>query len=929
MAIINGVSTYRGVKRRRKEGERTTPLPGEGPTTEEKKATYKAGFKGAPEAKFAGEVPVTAVRGQAPQLYGAFDPKLRGGGGLAAPAGAPRTPLEARTLTEAGEMVNKVTEEGFKKAVAVPVAGPPTPVEKVIPVEKAPSFLERQKAIRDELRARTDAVRDEPITMLAMQREIAEFDRQAQQESQDIVWEERMEKAEKAKLGNQFNQDLLNEKIAGARAIAQSEGISLTAATQKWQMRQAKRAKLDTEGQTVFDSIVSQVTQPGFDINDAMNIAVREFQKDGIDIDDLEKARDVIEGLFGNDTANLMLDDFLVDTRGIDRDLVEGNRKLINTRRMLDSVVAGNVDDVGTQSYLETLVKLGRPDLVPDAVGRILSSGETSNEVKRQATTFLNDLQVGDAGKAELRTIGGQIVRIGPTGKAEVVFSAPATGKFEWRTLGNRLVKVAPYGNATYIEPGEIAGAKAEQTMFNVDLKTRTAALAPREAMDLNADLALIMSGGLTKSSLVEKIEALKEQGFSDLAELASRRGGRAITKRTATQLQRLNIPRATSPIVQDFIVEARQNAGMGNETFQGLKLKERKEFALRTETYGDLQIIDALRSNDFSGLTKRQVDQLNDAFGISDKEKARTGIGQKLLIQGQEFFGTGKDVNILLDIMSRKYTVDRIRDISGLAVTDKERTALEQILPNVNKFSRRFKYATRDAINDMDETLIPELREYGFFDTEEAFDGMTKLKGRAVQDLTRRIQGLSTVELLARDSVFGFELPELEGEAAPEVGRFEKTLKELYGADWQLYNTPGNRTILEETWKTPTPPTTGGYDREAQCGAFVNDTLGLSGVDRMGDTLASKMDSPNFRKGGEPIVGGYFVMDTGTTWGHAGIVDDIDENGIYITDRNWQGTGQEQKAFIPRGSDFYNKIVGYGSSTRAIAGKGDLPTRG
>ena len=99
-------------------------------------------------------------------------------------------------------------------------------------------------------------------------------------------------------------------------------------------------------------------------------------------------------------------------------------------------------------------------------------------------------------------------------------------------------------------------------------------------------------------------------------------------------------------------------------------------------------------------------------------------------------------------------------------------------------------------------------------------------------------------------------------------------------------------------------------YDRATQCGAFVNDELGLTGENRMGDTLNSKIDSITST---DPIIDGYFVMDTGTPFGHTGLVDGEDDNYIYIRDRNYNGDGVERKMRIEKDSEFYNQIIGYG----------------
>jgi hypothetical protein len=99
-------------------------------------------------------------------------------------------------------------------------------------------------------------------------------------------------------------------------------------------------------------------------------------------------------------------------------------------------------------------------------------------------------------------------------------------------------------------------------------------------------------------------------------------------------------------------------------------------------------------------------------------------------------------------------------------------------------------------------------------------------------------------------------------------------------------------------------------YERSKQCGSFVNDQLGLSGDKKIKDTYEEKLATVTSP---EPIPGGFFIMNTGTPWGHAGIVDGADAENIYIRDRNFNGDGKERAVAIPRNSDFYKQITGYG----------------
>lgn len=105
------------------------------------------------------------------------------------------------------------------------------------------------------------------------------------------------------------------------------------------------------------------------------------------------------------------------------------------------------------------------------------------------------------------------------------------------------------------------------------------------------------------------------------------------------------------------------------------------------------------------------------------------------------------------------------------------------------------------------------------------------------------------------------------------------------------------------------------------QCGGSTNDWLGLTGANRMGNTLASKMDGPDFKRvseGGEPITGGYFVMDMGTEYGHVGVVslvtyEDEDVTGFYAAHYNYKGQEERREEYIKKGSSMWNLIVGFG----------------
>ena len=116
--------------------------------------------------------------------------------------------------------------------------------------------------------------------------------------------------------------------------------------------------------------------------------------------------------------------------------------------------------------------------------------------------------------------------------------------------------------------------------------------------------------------------------------------------------------------------------------------------------------------------------------------------------------------------------------------------------------------------------------------------------------------------------------------------------------------------------WEESTTTPEGGqqYSRNTQCGSYVNDELGLSKDEWMGDMYEDKINGKNFRLGGEPKAGDYFVMKTKSDYGHTGIVREITDEGIWIEDRNRKGKGKIRRTLLPYKSPVFKTITGYGN---------------
>lgn len=390
--IVRGRRVFRDSARRRPESTTQTVTPPE----------EIAGAEVTPEVA---TQEVATVR--TPRI-----PARRGGlRGLAAPAGSP---IEAQTVAEAADIVNRNREEEQRKSLLVPVVRPEK--EKDTDVDepggittvtaKPTTFTEEKKQIQKEFDKRVGEIEKQPAR-LSKSRDIAALEKQRREDLEDIRFEEQLET-------EGFTSELRAERIAGARDIAEKEGISLTAADQRFRSREAARAKLDPEEKRSFDTIVEEVTREGFDQTEAFNVAIAEFEKDGVDADDMQKANDSIASIFGKNFADEAEDNFLIDIRKVDPAIVRGDRKLIDTRKIGETVKAGQAGARVTNSYLKSIFDIDQ-SLIPNAISQILSSNAT-DDAKRQASAFSRDFFTGvETGIApgavdiEKRFLGGEL----------------------------------------------------------------------------------------------------------------------------------------------------------------------------------------------------------------------------------------------------------------------------------------------------------------------------------------------------------------------------------------------------------------------------------------------------------------------------------------------------------------------------------------
>lgn len=122
------------------------------------------------------------------------------------------------------------------------------------------------------------------------------------------------------------------------------------------------------------------------------------------------------------------------------------------------------------------------------------------------------------------------------------------------------------------------------------------------------------------------------------------------------------------------------------------------------------------------------------------------------------------------------------------------------------------------------------------------------------------------------------------------------------------------------------------GADEQIWCGQYVNRICELPAGERFGDSLASKKRLINNSDAKNPTVGSVFISDTGTDYGHVGIVKDIDytQGLVTISEANKANDGKITESQVSL-DDFTNgtthgKIQGYFDPVKAGVIKASQP---
>ena len=277
-----------------------------------------------------------------------------------------------------------------------------------------------------------------------------------------------------------------------------------------------------------------------------------------------------------------------------------------------------------------------------------------------------------------------------------------------------------------------------------------------------DALLAQIKNGLLTKGDATDIINEFEddEEFLSEVTEAFNDPKNKVIGESLSTKF---NTPTLITKGQFDNIIQAREDAGFGNKFFQGQKEKEYNNIVSWIEMQKDLVSIRALKEGgDFiktlsEDEQQRILDDFGDTFKVDTVEKlVKTGevntgpitgrtLGARELIPGQ----SGKERRqVALDTLSGKYTVEFMKEASGVAISENEAKRLQKLVPNIKLQDFRFKTDAKDAQDTLNEKLLAAANRFGFTTITGMVEATNKTRSGEFFEIDDRTLSLDSSEI-------------------------------------------------------------------------------------------------------------------------------------------------------------------------------------
>ena len=280
------------------------------------------------------------------------------------------------------------------------------------------------------------------------------------------------------------------------------------------------------------------------------------------------------------------------------------------------------------------------------------------------------------------------------------------------------------------------------------------------------AQLAQISNGLLTKGDATELLGQYENdpEFLAQLTEAFNNPKNRTISDAHAAKY---NVPSLITKGQFDKIMKVREANGFGNLVFQGQKEKEYNNVMEWLEMKQDLTSIRALKEGgDYIKTLKpeekqRIFNEYSDKFGVDTVEEldnvgaTNTGPVTGRLLGAKEWINAGDDRLIAIDVISGKYKVAFMKEISGVAISQQEAERLGKLVPNIVLQDKRFVASSVDAQDSLDASLNKAAQRFGFNGIDQLRDSTDKTRAGEFYALdTDTLENASTVATEGGQSV-------------------------------------------------------------------------------------------------------------------------------------------------------------------------------
>jgi len=278
------------------------------------------------------------------------------------------------------------------------------------------------------------------------------------------------------------------------------------------------------------------------------------------------------------------------------------------------------------------------------------------------------------------------------------------------------------------------------------------------EEENLDIILTQVKSGNYTPKEASEFREDFVNAGRgAEYEEAISSPRNKLITEGTALKF---NVPASITTGKLDEIISSREKAGFGNRQYQSLDTKEYEKITDWINTKKDVVDMLALKSGyDYiKTLPQEDKQRLSDLYGediLSEKYRGiNTGGGVPVVQWFGEALGNADKYRTALITLSGRYTVDYMKAISGVAISEQEATRLQGLLPNYNQADSRFISAGNASLKDLDRNLTESAKKFGFNTIDELRKATARVKTGDIDYFTNKTLTDSYLDTVVPSSV-------------------------------------------------------------------------------------------------------------------------------------------------------------------------------